>query len=250
MSQIIVAFDDENGEPSLTFLRHAFLAALREELPGIVDDLWERSIPLARTVLSTARPDDSPDHLLAREGLRLAADRLVELDRDIERGASPVRLRYRRRAKARAELWSELVAWAAVSRLTDAAGNRNPWLLDVVAATVRQWCVGHAAKDYPEHAPTAASIDWALPAATTVGRPSAPAPQFRRREHTNPRTASALGPLARDWRWLVLYAWTEKARREFAPGVNRATVVQQVRAAAAATRFELPVPLRLPKAAD
>jgi hypothetical protein len=75
--------------------------------------------------------------------------------------------------------------------------------------------------------------------------PIRPAPQFRAREHGTPEPGSDLGPLARDFRWLVAYVCTPlRPVQEFAPGVARSTVIQRVRSAAARCGFELPDPLR------
>lgn len=249
MSYIIGARDFADGEPSKTFLRHVFLIALREALPGILPDLWERTTALARAVLATAGTNDRPEHLLTQHGLRLAADRLVELASVAEAG--PLRLRFQRRNEARAELWAELVAWATDQRLTDATASRNRWLLDVVVETVRAWSAEHAPGADRAVVCAPDRIDWKLPSATTIGDDrSTPAPEFRRRKHAVPDPGSQLGQLARDSRWLVEYVIAERARTNFAPGVARATVVQQVRAAAHIIGFELPVPLRSPAASD
>lgn len=241
MPHILGPFDTADAEPSRGAFRWVFLDVLREELPGILPDLWESCIAPARAVLATAGPQDDPSNLLDVTCCRLAKEaREAEIFQ--KPGGGKLHMRLYARTDSRAELWQELVQWAAGYRLTDLGGIRNGWLLSTALETLLEWCTDHPEDKYPTDPP--GQLVWCKPGIGTVGPRDVPAQELRFRGHTEPAPESALGPLARDWVWLVNYVCTNRARNEFAPGIARAAVLQQVRAAARRIGFELPDPMR------
>jgi hypothetical protein len=252
-------FDDANGEPSRTAAQWLFLMALRQEL-DVLPDLWDGCITHTRAILATAKPSSDSyvratrhRNLLDLSALRDADRRLAELDPVVRAGsADPLWRQHRDRAAARALLWDELVTALATYRLTDPDGRRNAWLLEVALDTLRVW-----SKDYPADTIAAPDdLDWRDPAASIIGPRNRPAPEYRRRQHTDPRPDSTrgceksdkrlphLGPLARDFVWLTYYCCTKEPVHDFAPGVKPQTLEQQVKRAAARAGFDLPSPLR------
>jgi hypothetical protein len=156
-------------------------------------------------------------------------------------GEGELRERLLERAEARRELFGLLLEWAGCYRLSDANGERNPWLL--------------------QHALNVLSVknvlsddEWRWAELwTPVEGAAQKATGFRSRKHSKPRRKRKdgkphLGPLARDFRLLAYYVCSNRpVPADLRAGLSHPTVAQQVVAAAARAGFDLPHPLRYPR---
>jgi hypothetical protein len=189
--------------------------ALEEAVPEIVADLREACGEALARVLERCGPGDDPRH---RTLLRVLASARERVDSDSPWIDEP-------RSEAQADLYAALLEWATGNRLTDSDGRRNRWLLEHAVNVLR-------------------GREWAQ-LSTGLGRPSQPAREFRRRKHGPTPEGSELGPLARDFVWLVRYALTPtEPAASFAPGVPHDALLRGVRSAADRAGFDLPDPLR------
>ena len=224
--------DDRHGNPSRFECRVLLLVALEEAVPEIVADLRDTCGEAMARVLERCGPGDDPRH---RTLLRALASARERVDSDSPWIDEP-------RSEAQADLYAALLEWATGNRLTDSDGRRNRWLLQHAVDYVRK---PHDPEARDPHDPeTLRGRGWAQ-LSTGLGRPSQTAREFRRRKHGPTPEGSELGPLARDFVWLVRYALTPtEPAATFAPGVPHDALLRGVRSAADRAGFDLPDPLR------
>jgi hypothetical protein len=218
--------DNPRGEPSRTLCRILLLTALHEAEPRIVDELRETCGEPAARVLATAGPHDHPRHLLRLTSLYDWHAAVASAEAAIaQAGSSPVRERLRLRAVARGDLLDALIEWGTMGNLTDEDGRSNAWILQHALDVLR-------------------GREWGSLTAGVL-EATQPAKSFRKRHHApTSDPASPLGPLARDFVWLVRYALTREDRPDFAPDASHDLILRRVQSAADRAGFHLPDPIR------